>query len=109
MSAELTERSPVVSPMRQPTRAATSLVLTPSLTPSKVTVTYWALFTPARFTVTVVLLLPLTLETLGVPDANDVICALLKVTGNGKVNTICVGPPLRHSTPGVPPSGRLIS
>src|SRR5947207_4539147 len=83
-SPEFTAPLPLVSPMSTPICTLTSPVVIPSLTPVNVTVIRWALLTPVRLTVTVVLPLPLLLLTDPAPDVTD---ALVKVTELPKVKT----------------------
>ena len=71
-----------VSPMSTPICTPTSPVVVPLFTPSNVTVILWALVTPVRLTVTVVVPLP----PLPLTDpAPPVTAALMKVTELAKV------------------------
>src|SRR5260370_28688879 len=100
MSAEFTKPSPLVSPTSTPIVPET-LPVAPveSTAPVRVTVRYWALGTPVRFTVHWFGFGPLLSDpVLAVPQL---------VTGFKKVKTIVhslLVPPLRHSTPRVPVS-----
>ena len=62
----------------------TVFVLEPSLMPNKVTVIVCALLTPVRLTVISVVLFPVMLETVPLPD---VTAALSNVTALGKTRT----------------------
>ena len=75
---------PVVSPTSTAIGISTLPVFVPSLAASNLTVILWALVTPVRLTVTVVVPLPLLLLTDPAPAVTP---ALLKVTELAKVRT----------------------
>ena len=107
-SVPVTEPLPDVSPARILIGMETQPIFVPSLTSARLIEIVCALVTPERLTVTCD---PLTLKvaTFPVPDVTD---APLTDTGLAKVTTTLCSPataPVRHSTPGVPVNGRLIS
>ena len=75
---------PVVSPTSTPIGISRFPVVVPSFTPSNVTVILWALVTPVRLTVIIVVPLPLLPLDVPVPAVTP---AMLKVTEVGKVQT----------------------
>src|SRR4051812_25648869 len=105
MSAESTERSAFVSPTRTP-KLTDAVMLGPpdTVTPVRPTVTYWSFVIPVRLTVHWSTLGPLvTVPMFALPQLE---------IADGKVNTSVyspLGPPVRHSMPGLPANGRSTS